>query len=443
MRRYLLLTLAAALVGIPTSVGARDRQEHPTADGRGYYKDVFMDAGVMLNTRQFLYAADYLGLSLEVFAASNYKETSVTQADSVLQQLLMVGNPLDENGVLLYPDGAPRYRLLYVNGGRSWAHGPSLGDQGLERMRQFVAAGGSYVGTCAGALLSSSYIRGKTLVPKPFYTRIWPGSVRYTGIDKSRTGIVLTRRSSLLRYYDFGGDHRIDSVYHNGGVYADTEVEWPEETEVLARFDCSNLKPNHKATGQPVIWAYKTHTEMGRLVVCGSHPEIETGGERLQLMSAMMQYALDGNGVPRVKGTLPLGTERAMTASTHDDDPAHTRIGDRQYHHFTVEVPRGLDTLTVTLRRPVGWEAMDLYLFANPGEMAWMDNAAYQDIARGTDKVLTIPNPKPGTWYLSVYCATTVEQQNTDKGLLYTDHLEVLNGVPYTLGVNKPIESKK
>ncbi|MCQ2186908.1 MAG: hypothetical protein MJY73_01005 [Bacteroidales bacterium] len=48
---------------------------------RGYYKDLFMDS------------------------------TRITQVDTVIQTMLLGGNPLDENGILLYPDGVP-YTIL-------------------------------------------------------------------------------------------------------------------------------------------------------------------------------------------------------------------------------------------------------------------------------------------------------------------------------------------
>lgn len=412
------------------SLSARDRQE--TACEKGFYKDVFMDAGVMLTSRHFLYAANNLELNLEAFVSTDHKISKNIQADTIIQQMIMVGNPLDENGYLLYPDGAPRYRMIYVNGGRSYLHGPSLGPEGLQRIREFVAGGGSYVGTCAGALLSSSYIRGDSLVPKPFYTHIWPGSVRYTGISYNRTNIALEKHSPLLQYYDFGGDLHVDSVYHNGGVFADEEVEWPKGTEVLARYDSKNLN-KERVDGKPVIWAYKPTPKSGRVVDCGSHPELESNGERLQLMSAMMRYAMDGNGNPTIKASLTSGEACAMTASTHDSIPERTKIGDHQYHHFTVDVPKGTDTLTVLLQGVSGWEKCDLYLLARRGELAWIDNATYQDLSLGNEAALTIVAPKAGKWYVSVYGATTVGSVETEKGTLYTDHLEVLNGVPYII----------
>ena len=129
---------------------------------RSYYKDVFLDAGVGLSSRKSLAAASYLGLSLEGICLSR---SDATQEEIELQNEILGGNEEDVNGRLLYPDGQPRYRLLFVNGGSSKTHGKSLDEQSLENMRQFVQNGGSYVGTCAGAFFASNGYDGNTDYP--------------------------------------------------------------------------------------------------------------------------------------------------------------------------------------------------------------------------------------------------------------------------------------
>jgi hypothetical protein len=93
----------------------------------GYYKDLFMDGGVSLTSRESLPAADYLGLSMEYLATS----------DQLLQNSILLGNSDDTNGVLLYPDGQPRFRCIFMNGGSATYHGKSLGESGRERIRNF------------------------------------------------------------------------------------------------------------------------------------------------------------------------------------------------------------------------------------------------------------------------------------------------------------------
>ena len=91
---------------------------------RSYYKDVFLDAGIGLTSRKTLAAAGYLGLSLE---GISFPQTSKDTKEIAMQKAIVAGDSKDWNGRLLYPDGQPRYRLLFVNGGVSTDHGKSLG----------------------------------------------------------------------------------------------------------------------------------------------------------------------------------------------------------------------------------------------------------------------------------------------------------------------------
>lgn len=423
MKRLLLfLAVCALLLG-----------SEPASAQKGYYKDLFMDGGCSLNAYPDLPAADYLGLSLEQLTTA--ERLKMTRLDTLAQNYLLVGNPLDENGALLYPDGAPRFRAVYLNGGKALEHTRSLTAEGRERFRTFLKNGGSVVGTCAGAfMVSLGAVRDTGYVPRPEYLCLWPGWTVGTGLEKSATGMTVEPGSPLLQYYDFGGDMQIDSVRHNGGCYAYMEENVPEGTEVLLRYigDTLNLKKSiHRKVS---AWAWKENEQTGRVVVIGSHPERMVEGDRLELMAAMIRYALDGNGTVRLKSTLQSGVSREMIRTTGDNDPAFTRIGDRQYHHFAVDVPKGVEEIKVELSAPEKWTGkFDLWLFADGQDFAFRENARWKDIRHGTDKTLTIPAPKPGRYYISVFCATTVDAPETFYGVQYTGRTDVLNGVPYTL----------
>ena len=96
-----------------------------------------MDGGVNLSSRRDLPAADSLGLSYEYYAGENPED----------QNDVIGGNLQDLNGVLLYQDGAPRYRMVIVNGGRATKHGLSLGESIREKYRIHHRRGGAYCGT--------------------------------------------------------------------------------------------------------------------------------------------------------------------------------------------------------------------------------------------------------------------------------------------------------
>lgn len=434
MKHWQIATAVLAFTMACTAAFAQTAAQK--AGDKGYYKDLFMDGGCSLNAYPDLPAADWLGLSMEQLSTAPRLE--MTSLDTLMQNYLLVGNRLDENGALLYPDGAPRFRVVYVNGGKALGHTRSLTAEGRERFRTYLKNGGSYVGTCAGAFMVALGSKRDTgYVPRPDYLCLYPGWVVGTGLEKSATGMTVEPGSPLLQYYDFGGDMRIDSVRHNGGCYAYMDENVPAGTEILLRYIGDTLKLKKSIHQKVSAWAWKENAQTGRIVAIGSHPERMVEGDRLELMAALLRYAMDGNGTPRLKGMLANGETRTMTRATDENDPDFTRIGDRQYHHFAVDVPKGVKEIQVELRAPDRWaNRFDLWLFADGNDYAFRDNARWKDLRHGSEKSVTIPVEKPGRYYISVFCATTVDTVDTFYGVQYTGRTDVLNGVPYLLKVS-------
>ena len=409
---------------------------------KGYYKDLFVDGGIYLTSRNDLPAARFLNLSMEAFICSPQEvdnKVYYNHSDSLLQEQIFGGSPIDENGILLYPDGQPRFRMIYTNGGRSWKHARTVGQAGSKHVSEYIRNGGSYVGTCAGAFIASkAVVSSGSPTYLNLYYGIWPGYTCHTGLGESTTTVSIEKKSPLLKYFSFGKDMKVDSVRHNGGGFAVIDSMYPQGTEILARYDISDRKFKLKRNiqGKPVIWAYKPGPETGRMVMCGSHPEGVETGERLDLMAAMMRYAMDGNGAPALKGELTEGKARKMYCFTHDGNPDFTAIGDRQYHHFKIKVPKGTGKMTIQLKSKAGYANFDLFLLATPGRFAYLEEALYKNTALGCDKKLVIDHPKAGDYYLSVFCNTTVETKETLYGTQYTGRTDVLNGVPYSIIVN-------
>ncbi len=405
--------------------------------GQGFYKDIFMDAGIKLNSLTDLPAARRLGLSMERFTSSTgSKKNPFTYEDTLIQNNLFVGSEEDSNGVLLYPDGAPRFRALYVNGGASVDHGRSLGSEGRDRVRTFFDNGGSFVGTCAGMFMAtlSAYSRKKGIIEEYFH--LWPGYAFHTGLSKSSTGLTVEKGSKLLEYYNFGGDNYIDSVRHNGGGFIYNAFPIPEGTEILLRYDYlpkTGKNKDRSIDGEAAAWGWKKSSESGRVSVIGSHPEAIAEGERLDLMSALILYALDGVGSAKVKGELLKGERRVMDKSTEDNDPAFTKIGDKQYHHFTFNIPNGAKNVRISLD---GRGDYDLNLFLREGSFAFVGDAQYMEIAKGAKKELLIDSLDGGEWYIGVECDTTVETTQEKWGVSYSGNVGVLNGVAYSIVVD-------
>jgi len=402
---------------------------------QGYYKDIFMDGGIKLNSMKRLPAADLLSLTIEYYASTRYTSTyPPTYEDTLNQDKLIIGSRQDVNGILLYPDGQPRFRIIYVNGGIATSHGESLGEKGRERVRSFVSAGGSYVGTCAGAFLTATgTIKADTIYPRDNYLGIWPGIAKATRLTKSSTGMFIENNSPLLQYYDFGGDMYIDSIRHNGGCHAYEEEQYPDKTEILLRYDHPPQEGKRDIHKKISAWAYKENDYTGRVIAIGSHPEAITYGERLELMAAMIKYALDGKGKQRVKDTLKNGERRKMYKSTYDNDPDSTMIGDKQYHHFMVKIPRKAKNISVTLKGALGY---DLFLYMKKDDFAFREDSDFKDISLGAEKSMYFNELEAGTWYLSVECSSTVEIVKTEWGYEYIGNTSILNGVPYSILVN-------
>lgn len=382
---------------------------------QGFYKDVFMDAGVSLTTRNTLAAATYLSYSLESVSCSE-------KADTAWQNTIISGDENDTNGRLLYPDGQPRYRMIFVCGGSSRTHGQSLRPSCLERMRDFVRHGGSYVGTCAGAFFATE---GYDDVQNyPFYLGLWPATMNHTGLVGTHTGMFVEDDSPLLRYYDFGGDNYIADVRHNKGGYP---ASIPVGTEILARYDYPNKEDVH---GKPSAWAYKPNPASGRIIMEGSHPEEVKNGEKRDFTAAMLRYAVDGVGQTTVKGLLKNDEPWIMDKKTEDGNPSHTMIGDMQYHHFVFDIPDDVKDVTISLTSSAD---CDFQLLVSADTYAYANVAEYISESTGANQQLIIPCPQAGLWYIAVRCLTTVTSIDIPLGQEYTGRTDVLNGVPYTI----------
>lgn len=384
---------------------------------KAFYKDLFLDEGIGLNLPNAFYAARNLNLSIEGISFEDKK-------DYIAQSQIIGGSEIDTNGRLLYPDGQPRYGMLYVAGGNSRTHGEFLGERGLTPLRTFVSNGGVYIGTCAGAFLACNGYDDHT--DYDYYLNIWPGMMRHSGLTSATIGMKIPVQSPLLKYYDYGGDYYVADIRHIKGGYP---YDIPDGTEILAYVDYPSKE---SFNGQPAIWAYKENSFAGRVCLTGSHPERANKGEVLDLMTAVVRYAQEGQGLTRIKGFLNKGETRMMDKETMDHCPAYTRIGDRQCHHFVVYIPEGATNVSVTLK---GAPDYDMALMMDHETYAYPDAAHFVSASSGPEQNLTFPQLEPGFWYIAVQCMTTVDATESQFCQEYSGRTEVLNGVPYSITV--------
>ena len=478
-----------------------DKSEPLNAADRGYYKTLFIDAGIMLDSfcssdpESDLYLPFLTAMGLEndyeYIHTSGTSDFTYTAQTSLITGTTGDNNfPSDKNGVLLYPDGEPRFRAIFVNGGTSETHGISLGADGRGRIKRFVERGGSYIGACAGAILAATSVDGvnhydNTDETVPNYTfGLWPGNASHTGwpnnygeegIDSNiYTGITVT--DHFAEKTSFDADQKIEPVRHHGGVYAQDLYVTPEnpaysaDTHVLGRYaysywqegwpskashyvnpenlaDKSNiyLGNNKDHDGKAAIWAYrptgdKVEKDKGCVIMSGSHFETSTATDQIEYFCSMVKYALDGKGDyhERIR-SLTLGTTRKMNNTTYNEtgDNWNAPIGDRQYHHFKFTTDDDIEDFELELSSSYDKDSgIDLYLCLNNGSFAWLSNSEYVLTNKGGQKTLRIKHLPKGTWYVSVFCATkveTTEKIQTPRYLKYSGKTQVLDGIAYTL----------
>ncbi|MCQ2137350.1 MAG: hypothetical protein MJY60_01465 [Bacteroidales bacterium] len=385
---------------------------------KAYFKDIFIDAGIEINGFPTMPAVTMLGMSYEWMRISN--DTLPSQD---LQRSIVCGTADDTNGRLLYPDGEPRFRMIYVNGGLAESHGVALEMRGRDAIRTFLANGGSYTGSCAGAYVATNGSRFQGAG----YLGIWPAAGQAATITKIYPNYIMPEDSPLLKYYDFGGDRKVDSVKHWNGPYFEQYQDVPG-TEVLAYNDW----PSYKFHNLPSIIAYKPSYVTGRVILLGGHPEQVVDGEQRDLMAAVLLYAKDGNGCAKVKGQLRNGELRRMTKATEDNDPAFTKIGDRQCHHFVIALPKKARNIKVRLE---ALENYNLSLRMAKETYAFAEDAQYKVENGKLVKEFNFPELEAGTWYIGVQCEDTVTATETEGCDTY-ENTGVLNGVPYTISAS-------
>lgn len=500
----------SSVVSIAASA-LKEKSEPKEIKARGYYKSLFVCAGCFLSnyyTPEHIPTIAALGLEndyeyiatasrADLNGSSSVKETNVSGQNAV-----MVSSPQDGmtdysdyNGTLLYPDGEPRFRAMFVNGGTSYTFGPTLTDKGRQQIHDWYLNGGSYIGVCAGTFLATTSRDGTNRwnnsdPSKNYSFGIWPGNLGSTSVPvdifkypAAATGAkILEDYANFNHAADFAAKHglsgraweclspndTIEDIDHQGGSFlphSATNAAFPHEEFVAMQWSgpasiapevpnslryleedvgvAPAFKSSRKVHDSTIVWAYKKDSKSGRAVLSGSHPEKRgpESGRNFNLMANMILHALEGVGEPEVKGELTLDGVRKMNRTTADNDPDYARIGDRQYHHFILDVPSAIQNFKLELISDyASGSGIDLYLTMRKDDFAWISDADYAICTKGGQKSLEIKELPAGRWYVGVYCATTVDatefayDETTGPFFFkYGGHTEVLDGIAYSI----------
>ena len=175
-------------------------------------------------------------------------------------------------------------RLLIQPGGGGGVQGRALGEEGRQKIREFVAAGGGYVGICAGAYLAtceyewSLNILDAKIVDRKHWDRgfgtvklsLTPNGREFFGVDREQLSIY----------------------YHQGPLLAPADNPDVPDYDNLAKFETGvskNGAPPGVMRGCTAIAAGTYHK--GRVICFSPHPELTKGQEHL--LERAIQWALE------------------------------------------------------------------------------------------------------------------------------------------------------
>ena len=384
---------------------------HPTkATIEGFYCDVFQDEGTQISGGNLEVDCEYIDFSQE------HLNTSSNETE---QNKIMIENNNDDNGYLLYPDGEPRFAIIYYHGGYM-GHASDLGTEGRQRVRDHYYHGGSQFGSCAGSYMLSTYWQGGQLQSTWF--QLWPGEMDGPNVSSTSVDKIINAGSPFIGYHGYEEVDEISGVYHQNGGSVDTN-DAPDGTEFCAMHNSSSLR------GYAAVWTWKDNDTTGRVLGHTGHPEGNSSEDKKKYISASMLLLADGLGKPGIKHTLESGQTITMDKETADNDPLFTKIGDKQYHHFLLDCEEAKNVNIEV----VGEDGFDFHLFAAKDTFAFRQDALYADTADGNSKTLMIPSLEKGTWHVGVKLYTTVTTTSSSIFPTYGGPLEVLNGISYTV----------
>jgi len=154
-----------------------------------------------------------------------------------------------------------QHTFLIIPGGQSWTYLDDLGKPGGEAIKAYVAAGGGYIGICAGAFYAMSDREGgHTTGPYGI------GLLEGVGYDGTLLGVAPFKHGMLDFAVSWQGiQNRLKIVLLEGpSILVDQHIAEAANMQVVARFPIIN----HPAM---VLFDYGD----GKVFLTGPHPEVE------------------------------------------------------------------------------------------------------------------------------------------------------------------------
>lgn len=303
----------------------------------------------------------------------------------------------DDNGALLYPDGAPRVLLLLMPGGNSayaMADLAGVSDpfsaEAMQRERakfeearripQAAFRGGmNYVGCCGGFFTASAGYD----MPGALLTgwSLWPGRVGNIGptVRRPLPDVVFEGADPNHPLVRAAPGGVLTEMAYNGGPIG--VREGAPDTEYLGKYRGGALS---ELEGDWFLVAYRPadNPRSGRCVIATGHPEVN----HREYLLAMALYAVD----------------HEMETPVHDlksDIPVTRIIGDEQLHFFRLQLPRGG---LIRIEMSGLTENCDVYLREGLPPTPWRYDAKSETPELGAERIVHSAL-RGGPWFVAVY----------------------------------------
>ena len=166
------------------------------------------------------------------------------------------------------------YDVLICPGGSGSRQAKELKEEGRTAIREFVRAGGGYVGICAGAYLASSHYQWSLGV---INARVWDRQHWARGRKNVDISLTPSGRKVLSK-----AKAKFNVYYANGPLLVPDNQPHLPGYEVLAKYDTEVAR-----NGAPANAMVDTHAIIrskfgtGRVICFGPHPEMKNGPKSL------------------------------------------------------------------------------------------------------------------------------------------------------------------
>jgi hypothetical protein len=237
--------------------------------------DVFVYGGANLTSR---------ALKGELELLDWTQETLLTKSAKLSRETLG-GNASDSNGVLLDDNGGPVYPVIFVTGGRAARAGNAMGAAGREAIVEHVMAGGSYVGSCAGAFLLADYSRTTLhLLPMRMpVNRSGTQTVSFAHLDDGHPVKEFLYQHGVT-------DYIVPNLPQLGGPRLSPANRHPDGVEFLGGI-VSASRSIRGSIGTYFVVAYQPTEDSGIVLGTSGHPEYNRRWEHTVLNAALLNYA--------------------------------------------------------------------------------------------------------------------------------------------------------